>query len=175
MTISNTSGPVFKVNLKPKLSTLNPEFHRCFSNWLISEECLKRNYAFYDYGAVDALTVSGFCYKENVKFGLGVSFNLDKIENKPPSFIVKGMGDKIPTSVKENDQFLKFNDEVLQSMLDIKLKIFNAYQKGKKSIKISLIRNHKIIDVEESIIAQDGLIQAGSIWSSLEYCQRPNQ
>ena len=170
--ISNTTGPVFNVHLKPKFSNVKPEFHRCFSNWLISEECLKRNYSFYDFGEVDALMVTGFCYKANSKLGLGASFYLDKIDNKPPRFIVESMGNKTPTFVKVNDQFTKFNGEVITSMMDVKLKIYKAQEEGRKKIKISLIRDNKLIEVEEPIVAQGSLIQAGSIWSSLEHCQR---
>lgn len=170
--ISNTTGPVFKVHLIPRFSNLKPEFQSCFSNWIISEECLKRDYSFYDFGQVDALMVTGFCYKENSKFGLGASFYLDKIDNKPPRFIVESMENKNPTFIKVNDQFMKFNGEVITSMMDIKLKIYNAQEEGRKNIKISLIRGKKLIEVEEPIVAQGSLNQAGSIWSSLEHCQR---
>jgi len=117
----------------------------------IGEECKKRGYEYFDHALVSSSLSEGFCYKENRKRALAISFARKNLELQPAEFVVEDLNSKSKTALKLNDKITKFDGKVVQSMGEIKSMVFSIDKKNVSSIKLELIRDGKVITVDEPL------------------------
>ncbi len=127
----------------------------------IGEECLSRGFEFFDISDESPIQFVGFCYSTNERKALAITFRKNELQQTPRKFIVEDLNNKSATNVRIKDELLAIGDQKLISMGQLKSVVFGVTQKS-NSIPVSLLRNGKLLEVNEPI----ALLKSGVLGKS---------
>lgn len=87
----------------------------------VAEECLQRGFSFFDMTAPSENLSEGFCFKENRRRALAISFKPEPLTSSPSTFVIDNLNGKSATKLKPNDQLVKINGENVESLPNLKV------------------------------------------------------
>lgn len=87
---------------------------------VVGEECLSCGFSFFSLSDDSALKFQGFCCKENVFTGLGVTFEDQGLKKQPAEFLVESLNNKNSTSLKLGDKIVSVEKTKLTSMSNLR-------------------------------------------------------
>ena len=150
-TIENSKQPdYFIVKLQLPLKSEDTSSKR-YAARAVGEECLARGFIFFDLTDPKDSSAEGFCFKENKRKALGISFDKKHLENSPPSFVVENLNSKSRTNLLVGDKVNKISGKEIGSVSRIKSLIFSSYHLQVSEVDIDLERNGKSLTVKEPI------------------------
>lgn len=150
-TIEHSKRPdYFIVRLQLPLKSEEASFKR-YAARAVGEECLARGFTFFDLTDPKDNSVEGFCFKENKRKALGISFDKKYLENSPPSFVVENLNSKSRTNLLVGDKVNKIAGQEVGSVSRIKSLIFLSNNQQVSEVDITLERNGKNLSVKEPI------------------------
>lgn len=117
----------------------------------IGEECLLRGYDFFDTAEITEFKREAFCYSENVRTALGVTFKGPGLKKQPAEFVVENLNGKNPTKLAVKDQLISLNGTVLTSMAQLKGIVFQQPSR-KISLSVEFSRDGKKMTAEEPLV-----------------------
>lgn len=117
----------------------------------VGEECLSRGFNYFDIGQYSQLKYVAYCYEDNLKNSLGISFQSVKTENQQVDLIVEGLNGKKNTLIEIGDKILSVEGEILTSIPQLKNLIFKLPNK-KLKVQVDLSRNGKKMTIDEPLV-----------------------
>lgn len=147
-TIQDSKNPArFVVELH--LPTANDGFRSNYVMRAIGETCAKREFPYFNIGAIDANRYEGYCYKTSANRSLGLSLTVPKKDGE--RFVVENLNGKTNTKVQVGDAVLKVNSLAITSMSVLKNEVFDSVEAKKNFVKLEIERAGQVQSVEEPI------------------------
>lgn len=117
----------------------------------VGEECLRQGFQYFDYTSPMNGISEGFCFKENKRKALAVTFEKEGLAAAPPSFVVENLNQKSKTNLLVGDKIIKAEGRDVTSVSDLKRLAFHYGQKGTLSINLEIIRQGKALTFSEPL------------------------
>jgi hypothetical protein len=116
----------------------------------VGEECSERGFEYFDYTDMQ-MTAEGFCYKDNVKKSLAVTFKKEGLDKTPQEFIISDLNSKSKTFFKLGDIITKISGKSATTLAALRSQTMHAGLSGKTSLPVEIKRDGKTLKFEEPI------------------------
>lgn len=137
-----------KTNLPSELEQKSVEQYTARA---VGEECLQQGFQYFDFTSPTKGVAEGFCFKENKRKALAVTFEAAGLIAIPPSFAVENLNQKSKTNLLVGDKLVKADDRVITSVSELKSLAFQHEQKGIASMNLEVLRQGKILKFTEPL------------------------
>ncbi len=117
----------------------------------IGEECLVRGFAFFDFTDVVTSSSEGFCFKENKRKSLAISFEQKAMAMNPPEFLIANLNQKSQTNLQVGDKILRVDGKDMVSVSNLKSLIFFYGKQQNDKVQLDVQRDGKNFSVKEPI------------------------
>ena len=144
----STGNFLIKLNLPPQMESKGVTFYTARA---VGEECLQQGFEYFDYTAPSNGLSEGFCFKENKRKSLAMTFNMDAFKAVPPKLIIENLNQKSKTYLLVGDQITKAEGRAVQSVSDLKTLSYHYGQKGIMNVELELIRQGKVLKITEPL------------------------
>lgn len=138
--------------IKTKLPTdLEPKSVVRYVARAVGEECLKNGFQYFDYTSPKDGASEGFCFKENKRMALGITFERVGLEAVPPSFVIEDLNQKTNTKLLVGDKLLKVEGREIASVSELKSLAFQYGKKGTANVQVEVLRQGKALTLSEPL------------------------
>jgi len=119
----------------------------------VGEECLERGYSHFLNSSTKDGETTGFCYKSNVRKGLGPSYSRANYMAVPPKFIIENLNSKSRTNLKINDEVLLVEKQKATSMAHFHQIMFDISKRQPLPSEVSVVikRDGKEVSLKEPL------------------------
>jgi len=118
----------------------------------VGEECLERGFSYFDLTEPKNGAVEGFCFKENKRKAVGITFQAEPRKQNPELLIVEHLNNKTQTFLQPGDQILKAGNQNLNSVGDLKILAFQSGAQNKSEVQLELVRAGKKLQIKEPLV-----------------------
>jgi hypothetical protein len=122
----------------------------------VGEECLQKGFDFFDYTEPQNGVSEGFCFKENKRKALAVTFVPAGLDSTPTEFVGENLNQKSNTSLQVGDKFVKVEGKKIESVSELKSLAFSNRNKKGLNVKIELVRADKNLTINEPLADMTG-------------------
>lgn len=117
----------------------------------VGEECLQQGFKYFDYTAPMNGISEGFCFKENKRKALAVTFEEEGLTELPPKFVIKSLNQKTNSKLLIGDKITKVEGREVTSVSELKSLAFQFGQKDMANTSVEVIRNGKDLIFSEPL------------------------
>jgi S1-C subfamily serine protease len=93
----------------------------------------------------------GFCFKENKRKALAITFEKEGLTASPSIFVVENLNQKSKTNLLIGDKVIKAEGRNVTSVSDLKILAFHYGQIGTVKINLEIIRQGKSLTLSEPL------------------------
>lgn len=161
--IATDKKEIFKINASIE-SDLKGEYSSKYLFRAVGETCLLRGFEFFDIGEQDAtqvsgpmlnLSVDGYCLKTNQRKGLSITFKNAPENTYDSKVLVEDLNNKSNSQLKVSDYINDIEGQKINSVSEIKRIVYQNID-TKKSLRMTIVRDSKKININEPIITMIG-------------------
>jgi hypothetical protein len=147
-TLIAKNGFTVTTELGPKA---NEKYSIYYGYRVVGEECLARNFSYFDVAVVSPHEFEGYCYKTPDHPALGVEFQELGLASRPQRFVVGSLNQKTKTLLEKGDEIQMIDQTVPTSVATFKGAVFRASAAGHKTVDLKIFRGDVSQEIKEPI------------------------